>query len=132
MKGRGLLMDQAVSALIEDLASRGLDQRVLVMLAGEFGRTPRIRSVNGTPGRDHWGPAGCALLYGGGMRMGQVIGATNKHSERPSERPIKPQDVLATIYRFLGINPRHEFIDFAGRPLSLLPHGETIRELLNE
>jgi hypothetical protein len=130
MKGRGPLMDQAVSALVEDLASRGLDERVLVLLAGEFGRTPRIRNFNGVPGRDHWGPAGCALLYGGGLRMGQVIGATNKLGEHPAERPIKPQDILATIYRFMGINPRHEFISFSGRPLPLLPHGEPIRELI--
>ena len=62
MKGRGPLVDQAVSALIEDLGDRGLDQKVLVLLAGEFGRTPRIRNHNGVPGRDHWGPAGCALV----------------------------------------------------------------------
>ena len=130
MKGRGPMVDQSVSALIEDLGSRGLDQKVLVLLAGEFGRTPRIRVHNGVPGRDHWGPAGCALMYGGGMRMGQVIGATNRHGERPSERPVKPQDILATIYRFLGIDPRHEFTNFAGRPLPILPHGEPIDELI--
>ena len=130
MKGRGPLVDQAVSALIEDLDNRGLDQKVLVLLAGEFGRTPRIRNFKGVPGRDHWGPAGCALMYGGGMRMGQVIGATNRHGERPSERPVKPQDVLATIYQFLGINPRHEFTNFAGRPLPILPHGKPIDELV--
>jgi uncharacterized protein (DUF1501 family) len=70
MKGRGPLLDQAVSALIEDLGNRGLDEWVLVLMAGEFGRTPRIRDFNGTPGRDHWGPVGCALVYGGGMRIG--------------------------------------------------------------
>ncbi|HAB12989.1 MAG TPA: DUF1501 domain-containing protein, partial [Planctomycetaceae bacterium] len=96
----------------------------------EFGRTPRIRNHNGVPGRDHWGPAGCAMVYGGGMRMGQVIGATNRHGERPSQRPIKPQDVLATVYRHMGINPRHEFVNFAGRPLPILPHGEPIDELI--
>ena len=130
MKGRGPLMDQALTALIEDLGNRGLDQRVMVLLAGEFGRTPRIRNHNGVPGRDHWGPAGCAMVYGGGMRMGQVIGATNRHGERPSQRPIKPQDVLATVYRHMGINPRHEFVNFAGRPLPILPHGEPIDELI--
>lgn len=130
MKGRGPLLDQAVSALVEDLGARGLDQRVMVLMAGEFGRTPRIRNFNGVPGRDHWGPAGSALVYGGGMRMGQVIGATNRHGERPVERPVKPQDVLATIYQFLGINPHHEFINLAGRPLPILPHGDPIAELL--
>ena len=130
MKGRGPLMDQAVCALIDDLETRGLADQVLVLLAGEFGRTPRIRVHQGVPGRDHWGPAGSAMVYGGGLKMGQIIGATNKHGERPTERPIKPQDVLATIYRFLGIDTRHEFTNFAGRPLPLLPHGKPIAELI--
>ena len=129
MKGRGPLMDQALTALIEDLGQRGLDRRVMVLLAGEFGRTPRIRNFNGVPGRDHWGPAGCAMVYGGGMRMGQVIGETNRHGERPSQRPIKPQDILATVYQHMGINPRHEFVNFAGRPLPILPYGDPIEEL---
>ena len=131
MKGRGPLVDQAVSALIEDLGNRGMDQNVLVLLAGEFGRTPRIRDFKGVPGRDHWGPAGCALMYGGGMKMGQVIGATNRYGEHPSERPLRPQDILATIYQFLGINPRHEFTNLAGRPLPILPYGDPITELFS-
>ena len=112
--------------LIEDLGNRGLDQKLLVLLAGAFGRTPRIRNHNGVPGRDHWGSAGCGLMYGGGMRMGQVIGATNPHGERP----VKPQDILATIYQFFGINHRHEFTNFGGRPLPIFPHGEPIDELV--
>lgn len=130
MRGRGPLFDQAVSALIEDLGNRGLDEKVLLVVAGEFGRTPTIRNFDGVPGRDHWGPAGCALVYGGGMRMGQVIGATNAHGERPTERPIAPQDVLATIYQFLGIDTHHMFNDFGGRPLPLLPYGTPIPELI--
>ncbi len=130
MKGRGPFFDQAVSALIEDLGSRGLDRNVLVVVAGEFGRTPRVRYYQGVPGRDHWGAAGCALVYGGGLRMGQVIGATNRRGEHPVERPVRPQDLLATIYRFLGIDPRHEFANFAGRPIPILPYGEPIRELV--
>jgi len=130
MKGRGALFDQALSALIEDLGDRGLDEKVLLVVAGEFGRTPKIRNFDGVPGRDHWGHAGCALVYGGGMQMGQVIGATNPLGERPAERPIVPQDVLATIYQFLGIDQHHLLQDIEGRPLPILPHGTAIPELI--
>jgi len=130
MRGRGPLFDQALSALIEDLGNRGLNEKVLLVVAGEFGRTPKIRNFDGVPGRDHWGHAGCALVYGGGMQMGQVIGATNAHGERPSERPIVPQDVLATIYQFLGIDPHHLIFDRQGRPQPILPHGTAISELI--
>ena len=129
MKGRGPLVDQSVSALFEDLAQRGLDKHVLVLLAGEFGRTPRIRNFNGVPGRDHWGPAGSCVLFGGGLNMGQVIGQTNRHGEHPLTRPIHPSDVLATIYRFMGVDTTRQFIDHAGRPLPILPQGQPIREL---
>lgn len=136
MQRRGPQFDQAVSALVEDLHQRGLDQQVLLVVAGEFGRTPRISYANGDtfntghgPGRDHWGNAGCALVFGGGMPMGQVIGATNRLGESPIERAAQPQDLLATIYRFLGINPRHEFVNRSGRPIPLLPFGEPIAEL---
>lgn len=136
MKRRGPQFDQAVSALIEDLGNRGLDRRVLVVVAGEFGRTPKISYANTEllptvygPGRDHWGAAGCALVYGGGLRMGQVIGATNRRGEYPVQRPLKPQDLLATIYQHMGIDTRHEFLNFAGRPIPILPYGEPIREL---
>lgn len=137
MRRRGPQFDQAVSALIEDLSQRGLDRNVLLVVAGEFGRTPRISYANGEtfntghgPGRDHWGAAGCALVFGGGMPMGQVIGATNRHGEFPVERAIQPQDLLATIYTFLGINPEHQFMNHAGRPIPLLPFGTPIRELV--
>jgi hypothetical protein len=136
MRRRGPQFDQAVSALVEDLSDRGLDRQVLVVAAGEFGRTPRISYANGEtfntgygPGRDHWGGAGCALVFGGGIPMGQVIGATNRLGEFPTERAIQPQDLLATIYRFLGIDPRHEFTNLAGRPVPLLPFGTPIAEL---
>jgi Protein of unknown function (DUF1501) len=137
MKRRGPQFDQAVSALVEDLSQRGLDRQVMLVVAGEFGRTPRITYANGEtfntghgPGRDHWGAAGCALVYGGGMPMGQVIGATNRLGEFPIERAIQPQDLLATSYWFLGINPEHQFLNLAGRPVSLLPCGKPIRELV--
>lgn len=136
MRRRGPQFDQAVSALIEDLAQRGLDRNVLLVVAGEFGRTPRISYANGEtfntghgPGRDHWGAAGCALVFGGGMPMGQVIGATNRLGEFPIDRAVQPQDLLATIYRFLGINPEHQFVNHSGRPIAVLPFGTPIREL---
>ena len=129
-RARDPLMDKTVSTLIEDLQARGLDRNVLLMVAGEFGRTPRVRTVDGRPGRDHWGSGGSALFCGGGFNMGQVIGATNKLAEHPVERPVSPQDVLATIYEFMGIDTRHVFVDTSGRPFPILPHGDPIGELI--
>ncbi len=122
--------DQAVTALIEDLYARGLDRRVLLIVTGEFGRTPRLSAVNGRPGRDHWPSAMSLLISGGGMRTGQVVGATDAKGERPKERPLTPNDLWATMYRHLGIDPEHSFPDHAGRPMPILPFGEAISELL--
>lgn len=122
-------MDEALSALIEDIYQRGLDRRVMVLVMGEFGRTPRLsKNANGV-GRDHWPQAYSALIAGGGVRTGQVVGATNAKAEYPTERPYSPQDILATIYRHLGIDSEHPFYDFAGRPVPVLPFGSPIREL---
>lgn len=129
MRQRGPQFDQSVSALIEDLDDRGLADDVLVVVVGEFGRTPRIHVHKGCPGREHWGPAGCALLFGGGLPMGQVVGSTNDKGEHPRDRPLTYQDLLATIYRTLGINPGHTFLNEAGRPVPILASGEPIREL---
>jgi hypothetical protein len=124
--------DQAVSALIEDVFARGLDRKVLVVVTGEFGRTPRLRV--GPPGRsigrDHWPDAYSALVAGGGLRMGQVVGATNARGEHPSAAPVTPQDLLATIYRHLGLDPSHVFTDALGRPAPVLATGEPIAQLL--
>jgi uncharacterized protein (DUF1501 family) len=124
--------DQAVSALIEDVFARGLDEKILIVVMGEFGRTPRLRT--GPPdrsiGRDHWPDAYSALVAGGGLRMGQVIGATNARGEYPTSSPVSPQDVLATIYRHLGIDPGHHLTDALGRPVPILSGGEPIRQLL--
>ncbi|MFW6124917.1 MAG: DUF1501 domain-containing protein, partial [Pirellulales bacterium] len=125
-------MDQALAALIGDLAARELDRRVLVVAVGEFGRTPRLRTgpPNGSTGRDHWPDAYTALVSGGGLQMGQVVGATNSKGEYPTERPTRPGDLLAMIYRHLGVDYRQAFRDFAGRPIPILPDGEPIAELL--
>lgn len=143
IKYRSPFFDQAVSALIEDVYSRGLDKRVLVVVTGEFGRTPRISHVassgggvasgaKGTvqPGRDHWPRANTMLFAGGGIRTGQVIGATDARGEDPIERRVGPLDFLATLYRHLGIDSQRATIpDFAGRPVPILPGGAAIREL---
>jgi uncharacterized protein (DUF1501 family) len=122
-------LDEALATLIEDIYDRGLDRQVLVVVATEFGRTPKLsQNANGT-GRDHWPQAYSALLSGGGLRMGQVIGATNSKAEFPTERPYTPQDLLATIYRHLGIDCAKTLPDFFGRPIRILDEGRPIREL---
>lgn len=130
MRWRAPFMDQAISALIEDVYLRGLQTRIMIVAMGEFGRSPRLGLANGCLGRDHWPGAMSSLVSGGGLRMGQVIGATNARGEYPKDRPLSPQDLLATIYRHLGVDPRHEFPDFAGRPIPVLPYGQPIAELL--
>ena len=120
-------MDQSVSALIEDLERRGLSENVLVLLWGEFGRTPRINTFFG---RDHWPGAMSVLMAGGGLKMGQVIGATNSKGEHPIDRSLSPADVLATVYRQLAIDPAQGFHNSAGRPIPILSHGDPISELL--
>jgi hypothetical protein len=126
------LFDQAVSALIEDLYQRGLDQHVLFVFCGEFGRTPRIEYQNPKrrPGRDHWPRAMSIFLAGGGLKMGQVIGATNSRGEEPTLRPMDSNCLLATIYHRFGIDPNHIFHDRNGRLIPILQHGEPIPELL--
>jgi hypothetical protein len=130
MRWRAGYMDQALSTLIDDIYERGLDRDILVLALGEFGRTPRLTSLHGKMGRDHWPQSMCALASGGGMRMGQVIGATNSRGEFPSRRPLTPQELLATVYHHLGIDSRHEFRDFSGRPIAILGSGQPIRELI--
>jgi hypothetical protein len=123
------MLDQGVSALVEDLHARGLDKDVSVVVWGEFGRTPKI---NKDGGRDHWPQVSCALLAGGGMRTGQVIGATNRLGEYASERPVRFEEVFATLYRNLGIDPHQATIqDLDGRPQYLIePEFLPLRELI--
>jgi hypothetical protein len=123
------LLDRAVTALVEDLHNRGLDQDVSVIVWGEFGRTPRI---NKDASRDHWPQLSCALVAGGGMRTGQVIGESNRLAERATKRPVTHQEIFATLYRNLGIdlNPIREF-DANGRPqYPIEPETQPIRELV--
>lgn len=127
MQARAAAFDAAVASLIEDLYERGLDKKVVVLIWGEFGRTPQI---NKNAGRDHWPSSMSVVLAGGGMKMGQVIGSTNNKGEKPKDRPLHPNDVLATIYKHLGIDHTQAFINPAGRPIPILPHGEPIAELL--
>jgi hypothetical protein len=124
------LYDQAVTALVEDLYARGLDKKVMLVVTGEFGRTPRVENFNGRPGRDHWPNAMSLLVCGGGMRTGQVIGSTNPKGEHPQDRPLTPNDLWATVYRHLGIDYEASFPDHNGRPMPILPFGAPISELL--
>jgi len=130
------IYDRAITALVEDIHNRGLDKKVLLVVTGEFGRTPRITSQIGTqtgvqqPGRDHWPRAMSMLVSGGGMRTGQVIGSTNSKGEEPKDRPLSPNDLWATVYRHLGIDFTKSFPDLTGRPMPILPFGEPIDELL--
>ena len=120
-------LDQMIAALVTDIYQRGLDKKVMLLVWGEFGRTPRI---NKTGGRDHWGPLMSILLAGGGMKVGQVIGQSNSRGETPVDRPIHPNDVLATVYRHLGIDPSSHTVTRESRPIPLLPNGEPISELI--
>jgi uncharacterized protein (DUF1501 family) len=136
------IYDQAVAALIEDIYERGLDKRVLVVITGEFGRTPKIEhspstgagnasAPSGTvqPGRDHWPRAFTNLWSGGGIQTGQVIGATDTKGEDVIERHCGPGDFLATIYNHLGIDVNAAIKDFAGRPTPIVDRGKPIAEL---
>jgi hypothetical protein len=126
-------VDQAVHALLDDLEVRGLLDDVLVMVMGEFGRTPRINTGQPgipIPGRDHWGDVFSVMLAGGGIRGGMIVGQSNAKGEYPAERPLKPHDVLATVYHLLGIDTDLAFKDHAGRPIPILSEGAPIRELL--
>ncbi len=112
------VLDRGLTVLLEDLRVRGLEKDVTVLVWGEFGRTPRI---NPNGGRDHWPQVGCALLAGGGIRTGQVIGSTNRYAEHAKDRPVHFQEVFATLYHNLGLNPRtHTVTDLSGRPQYLV------------
>jgi hypothetical protein len=118
--------DWAYSALIEDLHDRGLLDTTMVLAWGEFGRTPR---VNASAGRDHWPNVFSAALAGGGIKGGRVVGSSDAKGGEPRDNPKQPQDVLATVYRHLGIDPATQYHDHAGRPHPVLPFGRPVDEL---
>ncbi len=119
--------DQGMSALVEDLAGRGLLDETLVVWFGDFGRTPK---VNPTAGRDHWSTAGAALMAGGGLKVGQVVGRTNPLGEYVTDSPVSPQDLAATIYTVLGVSLHTWFKTQDGRPVELCPEGKPVRQLV--
>lgn len=136
LKVRLPIYDQAVTALIEDVHQRGMDKKTLILVTGEFGRTPRLENSIGSqtgvmqPGRDHWPQAMSFIMAGGGIRTGQIVGSTNSKGEHPADRPLTPNDLWATVYRHLGIDYTDSFLDYQGRPMPILPFGEPISELL--
>jgi uncharacterized protein (DUF1501 family) len=122
------IFDHAISTLINDLEERGLINDVTVLAWGEFGRTPKVNS-NG--GRDHWPKVAMAMMAGGGMNVGQVIGSTDRYAAEAAERPVSYQDVIATLYHNLGIDPNITTVeDSTGRPQYLLKNGLPIKELV--
>jgi hypothetical protein len=127
MKNLGPRVDQAVAAFLDDLKNRGLEDEVLLVITGEFGRTPR---VNGSAGRDHWAPLSTLALAGGGLRMGQVIGESSAKAEVPKTTPITPQDLMATVFHVLGVPQDLHYKDPTGRPTGMITGGRPIAELM--
>ncbi|MBI1831395.1 MAG: DUF1501 domain-containing protein [Planctomycetes bacterium] len=120
-------LDNGIATLFRDLADRGRLDSTLVLITGEFGRTPRI---NNNAGRDHWGPAFTIALGGGGIRGGRVVGASDRRAERPANDPHGPENLAATLYHLLGIDAREDFYTPEGRPVPIVNGGRVIRELL--
>jgi hypothetical protein len=120
-------LDRVVSADIDDVRARGMENEILLVVTGEFGRTPRL---NGGPGRDHWAPINDAVLIGGGLRMGQVVGESDDRAAYPRTRPISPGDLFATILHVLGIDPRIQFTHPSGRPIYMIEEGGVMEELV--
>jgi hypothetical protein len=120
-------LDHAIASFVEDVHQRGMQDEILLVVSGEFGRTPRI---NGTGGRDHWAPLSTLALSGGGLKMGQVIGESSSKAEVPKTRPISPQDLMATIFQVLDLPQNLQFNDPSGRPTSMINGGRVIGELV--
>ena len=120
-------LDSGMSALFADLAERGMLESTIVLVTGEFGRTPRI---NGNSGRDHWGPSFTVMLGGGGVQGGRVIGESDARAEKPARDPHGPEDLAATLYHLLGIDAQMEFHTPEGRPMKIASDGRLIRGLI--
>ena len=128
MRSLGPLLDHGLHMLVEDLRERGMLDDVLILAWGEFGRTPK---VNRSAGRDHWPRVSMGIMAGGGLKTGQVIGATDKWAAEATSRPVHYQDVIATLYHHLGIDPQQDTLtDITGRPQHLVSVGQVISELL--
>jgi uncharacterized protein (DUF1501 family) len=121
------VLDGALATLFRDLADRGLLTKTLVVVTGEFGRTPRI---NKDAGRDHWGPAFTVALGGGGIQGGRVVGSSDARAERPAKEAVGPEDLSATMYHLMGIDPEDEFYTPDGRPVKIANNGRVLRDLL--
>lgn len=131
------IVDQMLASLITDLDERGILEKTMVLMCGEFGRTPKMNDggnggppgSQGTPGRDHWGNALAVFIAGGGVKGGRLIGSTDAKGERPKDHPLTPGDLHATVFNHLGVDPHIAFPDFAGRPTRIIEHGELISQL---
>jgi hypothetical protein len=121
-------LDRGIANLIQDLHDRGMEDDVVTVVWGEFGRTPKINTTDA--GRDHWAPAMSALVAGGGLKMGQAIGATSARGEYPKDRPYKAPQLLATLYQAIGIDPALTFPNGTGRPMYILDERKPVTELL--
>jgi hypothetical protein len=127
MRNLGPRVDHAVSAFVQDINQRGLENDILLVITGEFGRTPRI---NGSAGRDHWAPLSTLALAGGGLRMGQVVGESTAKAEVPKSRPVSPQDLMATVFHVLGLPQDLHYNDPTGRPTPMINGGRVVQELV--
>ncbi|HEV3136491.1 MAG TPA: DUF1501 domain-containing protein [Pirellulales bacterium] len=120
-------LDRGIAAFIDDVHQRGLSDNILLVITGEFGRTPK---VNRNAGRDHWAPLSTLALAGGGLKMGQVVGESAPKADLPKTQPIRPQDLMATVFHVLGVDPHTQFVNPAGRPVYMLEDGRPISALV--
>jgi uncharacterized protein (DUF1501 family) len=127
MEKRSGELDRGVAAFLADVRERGLSDDILLVITGEFGRTPK---VNRNAGRDHWAPLSTLAVAGGGLKMGQVVGESAPKGDMPKTKPIRPQDLMATVFHVLGIDPQTQFVNPAGRPVSMLEDGQPISALV--
>ena len=127
MESRSPDLDRGVAAFVQDVHQRGLSDKILLVITGEFGRTPK---VNRNAGRDHWAPLSTLALAGGGLKMGQVVGESSPKLDVPKSTPIRPHDLMATIFEVLGIDRKIQFINPDGRPVYLLEDGRPIADLV--
>ncbi len=127
MESRGPVVDHAVATFLEDVKQRGLSQNILLVVTGEFGRTPKI---NRNAGRDHWAPLSTLALAGGGLRMGQAVGESDAKLYRPATKAIGPQDLMATVFQVLGMDTKLQYANQAGRPVYMIEQGKPIAELV--